>query len=56
MTKKEYISPEMMVIELDSKVELMQSSKGGNNEGNNNTIGGPLGLAPFEESYNGELN
>ena len=53
MTKKEYISPEMMVLEMDHTVELMQSSNNVDPGDQSGTIGGSVGFAPFEQPYNG---
>ena len=50
MTKKEYTSPEMVVIQLKHNAALMQGSnvdpgdKGG-------TVGKIIGLAPFEKDF-----
>ncbi len=54
MTKKEYASPEMMVIEMDHSVALLQGSNDNVDPNDpSGTIGGGIGLAPFEQPYNG---
>ena len=53
MTKKEYIVPEISVVEMDHTVELLQSSGNVDPGEHGNTIGGGIGLAPFEKPYNG---
>ena len=53
MTKKEYIVPDISVVEMDHTVELLQSSGNVDPGEQGSNITGPIGLAPFEEPYNG---
>jgi len=53
MTKKEYIVPEISVVEMDHTVELLQSSGNVDPGEQGSNITGSIGLAPFEEPYNG---
>ena len=55
MTKKEYIVPDISVVEMDHTVELLQSSGNVDPGEQGSNITGPIGLAPFEEPYNGQL-